>query len=526
MRLSLTSVRAKLAAPALAGLVLMGLMAVLLVQATNAAYDVVQRARESHERMRAFAKLQDSGDRLQTVAYQAVRSGGREGALALKSARKDFEEALARIAALPQSGRRERDAAARIQAQGGKVLALFSAGSEIVRRVDATWRTEGSKAALRKVQELSRPYVAFNRAVAREIATGDAQIDLATARALSLQRAVTAAALISLALGVALAGAIFAVLITRLGPGLKQLEAGARAFGRGELGHRVGLRGADELARLGALFDSMAEQLADKHAQLQEVTAGLERAVVARTAELETANAALSAEDERRRAFLADVSHELRTPLTIIRGEVQVALRAGEQAPVDPIEVYERILQQTRGLSCLVDDLFLIARAEAGGLALNLREIDLSEIAGGVVHDFSSLACEQGATVHAHASGPVIGRADPDRVRQILVALIDNALRHTRTDVSVRVDTVWEGGSAVLRVSDDGPGIDASTAAELFGRFRRGQARGDGSGLGLSVVRALAEAQGGTAGLEPGALGGACAVVRLPAIVQKVSLAA
>ena len=149
MPLTLTSVRATLAALAGAGLVLMSLMAVLLLQTTNAAYDVVQRAHQSHERMRAFARLQSAGDRLQTVSYDAVRAGQPKGAQALETARTQFKTDLARVEALPMTNDHERRVGAQVAAQGEVVLALFSAGSEIVRRVDARWRTSGSIAALR-----------------------------------------------------------------------------------------------------------------------------------------------------------------------------------------------------------------------------------------------------------------------------------------------------------------------------------------------------------------------------------------
>lgn len=520
------SLRARLAILAVAGLVLTGLLAVLLLQTSHAAYDVVRRAHESHERMRAFSRLAYAGDRLQTVTYDAVRSGDPKSYRPQQAARAEFIAALAGVGALPAADARQRRVAAAVHQQGERVLALFSEGSEIVRRVDAQWRTAGSRAALREVQDLSRPYVLFNRTVTGEITAGDAQIGDATRRSLSLQRLVSAAALISLVLGLALSAAIFLVLLTRLGPGLKRLEQGALAFGRGDLGHRIGLSGDDELKQLSTLFDSMAQQLAEKQAALREVTTGLERAVAARTAELEQANAALSAEDERLRAFLADVSHELRTPLTIIRGEVQVALRAQDRMAVDPADVYERILQQTRGLSRLVNDLFLIARAEAGGLRLDLQEVDVSRLAVGVAHDFSTLACEQGATVRARPSPPVFALCDPDRVRQALAALIDNALRHTRPEVNILVETAEEAGSVLLKVSDDGPGIDPSIAGALFGRFRRGATRGEGSGLGLTVVRALALAQGGDAWLDSAATGGARAVVRLPGCAAPASVAA
>ncbi|MGH8220457.1 MAG: ATP-binding protein, partial [Steroidobacteraceae bacterium] len=398
---------------------------------------------------------------------------------------------------------------------GEAVRRLFSQGEQTVHAVDEAWRTRGSRAALEEVQVRSEPYRVFADRVSREVERDDLQVSTATSRALA-GRAVQNAALVGLALAFALSVAVFVLLLTRLGPGLKRLALAARAFGSGELTHRIHLAGRDELAQLAAVFNSMAQELSDKQQALQDHRAGLERAVASRTAALERANAALSAEDERRRTFLADASHELRMPLTIIRGEAQVALRAGDQCAPDATEALERILEQTRVLTRLLDDLFLIARAEAGGLRLNLRTADLGELVLRVAHDFSTIACEAGATVRADARGGLLATIDPDRVRQALAALIDNALRHTRTGVNVRVEARPDEQWITVSVSDDGPGIDSAAAADLFGRFRRGRTRSDGSGLGLTVVRALAEAHGGTASLGNGEHGGACAILKLP----------
>ncbi|MGH8228286.1 MAG: ATP-binding protein [Steroidobacteraceae bacterium] len=339
----------------------------------------------------------------------------------------------------------------------------------------------------------------------------------AMSRALGDPRAVQRLALAGLGLALGVCAACFALLLARFGPGLKRLETAARAFGSGDLAHRVSLRGRDELSRLAAGVNSMAQALADQQTALQEHRAGLERAVSARTAELERANAALCAQDARRRTFLADASHELRMPLTIIRGEAQVALREGDdRSSPGASEALERILEQTRVLTRLLEDLFLIARAEAGGLPLSVRAVDLGELVRRVAHDFATLACESGATVRADAQGALIAHVDPDRIRQALVALIDNALRHTRPGVAIHIGARSERDWIAITVTDDGPGVDPIMAAGLFGRFRRGRTRSEGSGLGLSVVRALAEAHGGTASLGNGARGGACAVVKLP----------
>lgn len=510
------TLRAKLAATAAAGFVLTGLMTVLVLQTTRDAHQVVQRAGASHDRMRVFARLQSTANRLQQLTYQSVRTGDAHSAEEQRGARMDFIAALGALRTSPRSNAQDRQLVDTVEREGEAVLGLFAHGEEIVNAVDEAWRTGGSRAALEEVQVRSAPYRIFAATVSREVEREDQQVSTATARALAGQHAVKRAALVGLALAFALSVAVFAMLLLRLGPGLKRLTLAARAFGSGDLRHRIDLPGRDELAQLAAVFNSMAQELADKQQALQEHRAGLERAVAARTAELERANAALSAEDERRRTFLADASHELRMPLTIIRGEAQVALRSGVQGAPDATEALERILEQTRVLTRLLDDLFLIARAEAGGLRLNLHTADLGELVLRVAHDFSTLACESGATVRADAQRGLFARIDPDRVRQALSALIDNALRHTGPGVNVRVGARAEGGWITIAVADDGPGIDPAAAPDLFGRFRRGRTRSDGSGLGLTVVRALAEAHGGTASLENAQQGGARAVIRLP----------
>jgi signal transduction histidine kinase len=516
MRVIPPTIRGKLALTATCGLGLIALMTVLVLQTTEAARGVIVQARNSQERMRAFARLQFTANHLQQVTYQAVRIGDASSAATQVASRLAFQEALLHVQQLPARNVRERAVRDAVWAQGQAVMALFADGSEIVRAVDAQWQAHGAKAALEEVQTLSKPFARFSNTVQHELDTGDQEIATATQRVSALQRSVRVAALLGLTLGLALAVAIFMVLLIRLGPGFRRLARGAQAFGAGDLDYRIKLAGADELAHLAALFNSMAQELSsDKHA-LQESQAGLERAVALRTQELERANAELSAENERRRIFLADASHELRIPLTIIRGESQVALRAINSGAIDATETFARILEQTRGMTRLLDDLFLIARAEAGGLHLNLERTDIGELIARVVHDFSSLACESGATVRACAESNLHVACDCDRIRQAIAALIDNALRHTKPGVEIIVEARAESDWVVLTVTDDGPGIDPTSAADLFRRFRRGKTRGDGSGLGLTVVRALAEAHGGTAQLGNGERGGARAELRLP----------
>jgi two-component system, OmpR family, sensor kinase len=519
MRLPPTTVRMKLAITAAAGLVLLGLMTALVLNTSSAAFEVVARTQADHERMRRFVQLRFALDRLQSRAYDMVRSGQFEGAVAkedLQQARAEFSPALARAQAKVPDTVQGHALVAKMAHQSEDMLKTLEQGAELQQAIDAARADGGGKAAVDEMRRLSAPFFRFAKTVDAEIERSDRQVAAATDGAVKLQRSMRTAAVLGLALGITVTAAIFGLLMLRLGPALQHLESGARAFGAGRLEHRVHVGGRDELARLASVFNAMAGELGEKQAALEESRAGLGRAVAERTAELKQANAALSAEDERRRRFLAEASHELRIPVTIIRGEAEIALRSGASGSAEAAEAFERILEQTRDITRLLEDLFLIARAEAGGLRLAMAPTDVNELVAHVAHDFSKLAFECGASVSAEVAGTLMATVDAGRVRQALSALIDNALRHTRDGVAITLATHLEGNMVHIRVDDDGPGISESEVQDLFGRFRRGATRGEGSGLGLTVVRALAQAHGGTASLSTSAAGGVSAVLSLP----------
>jgi two-component system OmpR family sensor kinase len=523
MRLIPKTVRMKLAVTAAAGLVLMGLMTAMVLNTSDAALEVVARTQADHERMRSFVQLRFAVDRLQSRAYDVVRSTGALAPVArdnLAQARDEFSERLARAQELAPPGAYGRELVAALAVQGADVLQMFEHGPELQQAIDAAQAVGGGSSAVEQMRKLSAPYLRFVQTVEAEIQRSDSDVAEATGGALALQKSMRTAALLGLVLGITFTAVIFVLLMLRLGPALQHLENGARAFGTGRLDHRVQVGGHDELAQLASAFNAMARELGEKQAALEESRAGLGRAVAERTAELRKANAALSAEDERRRRFLAEASHELRMPVTIIRGEAEVALRSGAIGPAEAAETFERILEQTRDITRLLQDLFLIAHAEAGGLSLTREIVDVNELVAHLADDLSTLASESGASVRADVSGPLLASVDARRVRQALSALVDNALRHTRSGVNITLATQLEGDNVHIRVDDDGPGIQEGDPEDLFGRFRRGPTRGEGSGLGLTVVRALAEAHGGTATLRTSAAGGVSAVLSLPRVAK------
>lgn len=521
MRCKKPSLRFKLAATVISTCVIMGTVGGANIYVAGEAREAVAAARQNHRLVAAYGELSYQAARLETEMWEALVAGGDTTPVVSGPAR-------ARFAALLEESRRGAEALgprqaavnAGIRAEAPRLLAAIDRLPAYAQYVDRGGFLAGSAEFGARTEAVFKPPERFRDALEHEVDAGSRALGAATSRGARLTRHLNFSGLALMGLGLLLTSFLLVLILKRLRGGLEKLERGAIAFGRGDLNCRIGLGGGDELAAISHAFDSMAKELGDKQQALQAAKAGLETAVTARTAELESANAALAAEDNRRRRFLADVSHELRTPLTIIRGEAQVALRAAERGPVEPTAPFGRILEQTQGMGRLVDDLFLIARAEAGGLSLAKQPMNLRECAARVANDFDALAAERGASVRALPGPPVPIQADPDRLRQILAALVDNALRHTRPGVQVTLDArlVDAGageGWAEVSVLDDGPGLpDAS--AELFGRFARGETRGDGTGLGLSVVRALAEAHGGSARLEPGEAGGARAVVRLP----------
>jgi two-component system, OmpR family, sensor kinase len=219
---------------------------------------------------------------------------------------------------------------------------------------------------------------------------------------------------------------------------------------------------------------------------------------------------------ERERQFVADASHELRTPIAVIKAELEGALRSGEVGP-GAREAMRGAIEECDSLAALAEDLLVLARGADGELPVRVEPIDARELLGSVRDRFADRAAQRSREIRVEVNGDarIWLRADPLRMRQALSNLVDNALRHGDGDVVLRAGAV--DGGTTLEVSDSGAGFDPSLAESAFERFTRGDAartRG-GAGLGLAIVRAIAEAHGGSA--EIVATAGATVRVRLPA---------
>jgi signal transduction histidine kinase len=206
---------------------------------------------------------------------------------------------------------------------------------------------------------------------------------------------------------------------------------------------------------------------------------------------------------ERERRFVADASHELRTPIAVIKTELEGALRTGDFGPevrpalVAAVEECDRLVQ-------LAEDLLVIARSSEGELPVRSESIEVRPLLEGIRDRFVDRAGQHGRTIAIDVNGGERLSADPLRVRQALGNLVDNALRYGSGEIVLRSRSM--NGGIELEVTDEGSGFAPDIAARAFDRFARGngeRAQG-GAGLGLSIVRAIAEAHGGEAEIVAG----------------------
>ncbi len=200
---------------------------------------------------------------------------------------------------------------------------------------------------------------------------------------------------------------------------------------------------------------------------------------------------------EVQRRFLADVGHELRTPLTIIKGNAQLMRRLQAADP----EALQSIEQEADRLTRLVEELILLVQAETGRLTLQQRPVALDELALEAVQQIQVLAASKPhLKVLLEPLEPVQVCGDRDRLKQVLLNLISNAVKYTPDGGEVRLGLWTQGEQAVLQVSDTGPGIPPEDLPYIFERFYRAdraRSRGQGFGLGLSIARWIVQHHGG-----------------------------
>jgi signal transduction histidine kinase len=285
---------------------------------------------------------------------------------------------------------------------------------------------------------------------------------------------------------------------------LRDLSETAAALTAGDTTARSPVDGDDEVARLQADFNAMA--------------AALEGSIDDLEAERDTVTGVL----ENRRTLVANVSHDLRTPAATIRATVDSLLDgAGEDDLTPELHHDLSVIQAEVGrLQRLIDDLFLLSRAEIGRLTLRPESIDAGPFITGIVDAIAPLAWQMGRVEVVGIPPPdsLALRADPERLAQILHNLIHNAIRHTPPGGIVAVEARCDGdGRIALSVRDTGSGIPAEALPHVWDRFYRVADTEGGAGLGLAIVKELAEMMDGTVTAESTPGGGSCFGVSLPA---------
>jgi two-component system OmpR family sensor kinase/two-component system sensor histidine kinase BaeS len=277
---------------------------------------------------------------------------------------------------------------------------------------------------------------------------------------------------------------IFALLYTvvrRVGMPLGGIVEAANRLAEGDFSTRVAEYGPESLRTVAKAFNTMATRL-ESH-------------------------------DQQRRHLMADIAHELRTPLSVIQGRLEGFLDG--VYPRDD-ERMEALLEETRLLARLVEDLRTLANAESGALTLHKEPTDLAVLVQEVVEAFSADAARVGASLRCDLPRDVpFVTVDPIRIREVLSNIVSNAIRHTPAGGAVSVAVASAKTRVLLSVTDTGSGIAPEDLPRIFDRFYKGEGS-RGSGLGLTIARSLVAAHGGDISAESAVGRGTTITVMLP----------
>jgi signal transduction histidine kinase len=286
----------------------------------------------------------------------------------------------------------------------------------------------------------------------------------------------------------ALVGLVLARAIARP---VRSLTTAADRLAAGDFDYRIEVDSPEELAHLAGSFGAMRDEL--------------RRALQART------------------DLVSNVSHELRTPLTAIKGLTETLRDGAVDDPTARDRFLASIESQTDRLIRLVNDLLVLSRADAQALTLRVSSVDLLELAHQTVLELQPAAESRAITLSVEGASAVI-RGDPDRLRQVLINLLDNAVRYSPPGGRVTLRVTPGSPRAAVAVSDDGPGIPPAELPHVFERFYRAdrsRQRVDtagGAGLGLAIARTLVEAHGGAITLDSCIGAGTTVTFTLPAV--------
>ena len=334
------------------------------------------------------------------------------------------------------------------------------------------------------------------------------QIGLATSRLQhGLRRLLWQAIIITLStLAGGLCIAVF--LARRITVPLRNLTIAATKLAGGETVPVLAIGTRDEIGTLTGVFNNMAMRLHSRERELRELAHSLEDRVKARTAELAAANTRLQEMDRRKSIFVSTASHELRTPLTSMK--VHVAnLRDGIDGAItdDQRGSLARVEANLSRLQLLIEDLLDLSQIEMGQTTLHVEPVAVGTVIAKAVDDVSPLAFERRVRVIITLASdlPEVS-ADPDKLHQITLNLLHNAVKFTRPDTTVNVSAApVPDGLVQISVSDAGPGITLEDADKVFQPFYRAattQKKSKGAGLGLAIAKLLVELHDGRLWVE------------------------
>lgn len=338
--------------------------------------------------------------------------------------------------------------------------------------------------ALGSIDQQRLPLVVDGRTVGYLVVAGAANPDDRLAVAFLLRQRERLALLAGV--GVLVSITLASLLAAHFRKPIGKLVDGARMLERGRFDTRLDDSRRDELGALAGSFNHLAERL--EHIDLA------------------------------RRQWVADTSHELRTPLAVLRAQIE-SLEDGIRAPTP--ENLRLMLAHVEALTRRVDDLYALARADMGQMHYVTERLDLAPIVQAVVDAFQDRAAAAGValTVGAHAPDSTI-LCDGDRMRQVLINLLENAVRYTDAGGAIRIEAESDDGWLCISIDDSAPGVPEPLIGRIGERFFRTDAARagthGGAGLGLALARQIVEAQGGQLDFATSAMGGLRARISLP----------
>jgi signal transduction histidine kinase len=303
----------------------------------------------------------------------------------------------------------------------------------------------------------------------------------------------------------------------------KQLQASIRDFSAGRLPIAEPLATGDEIEELSRAFTEMARTLSRYHDHLNDTITAATADLAETNLKLLMANQLLQEASERKSDFIARASHELRTPLTSIKGAmdyISAKLAAATADPgahvLDDLSIFfEVIKKNAERLIRMVNTMLDLERIELGVSDFNFANLDLAQLADEVMTGFQPEAERKEIILRRALQGPLPVCADADRMRQVMINLLSNALKFSPDRTVITVTAERRAGHAYVEVRDQGPGIAPDEQSLVFDKFFKLR-NAEGAGLGLAISRSITEAHGGEVGIAGDGADGCRIFFRLP----------